>query len=916
MRWMAAALCLLAASGCGRGTTLVYDVRVTDSLPRQILVDLKLDRLPAGTPLTLRSYASPEDSRFDQMSAADDVGAPLPLTVRTSNGDDGARYTFVAPRSGRARVRYRVVPSEHAMDANMSSPPPRKIAVDDRFAFLRGRDLFLFPDRPEAVGSARVAFSLPTSWQAWSSWMRDGLRGATSWVRGRAALERMLVSPIGLGIFQVRRLEHESTSYRFLFESSIPSADQARIGTELESASRAVASTIGRRIEPRYAAFVLPRTSRGEEIWGDASGHGQGATLAPLTTERFRQFARRLLDARLQDPPRAVVFQDPADRWFPLGVREYLSLEVVAAIREIPAETVDRYLGHEYGMLPVDQLQALDLEHAFLAEAGDRTNRQALGSVAPLAVRTLERDLGGSERFDAWLSRLMRRNAIASIWDEMPLAPAHRARFREAWVRGRGRLPMEFAEEVSEIRPAPNAARAPHGSAAASLRIAITAQTLGYLENCGCKLSQSGGLARRSAILRKLRSGSTPLLALDVGSALTELQLGGQLDPFASAEQRAYLEIVAGMGYAAMTPGRTDLGHGLAAFDALRSGLPLPYTVANVHRRNGASFLPEVRTVTAGSVRCRMIGVTTSMNPFYRPSVLEEAVDSLEFQDPVAAVARVTATLPSSDFVVVSGEIPYRAIRDIAKRCPQVDIIVASPQMYFGELAPKNPTGSRQQDFPGFLGHTLVAYGDLGSYGVSGVLIDLAADGRIAGAAFEHYELNETVPDDPVVRSKLDRFYASLAPSAVVAAHVESPASRWAGSKSRWVGTAACAECHEAETDQWRGTSHASAMRTLIRVHRDAQPRCVSCHVVGFGTTGGYRVGAKTLHLAGVQCENCHGPGSAHVADPRAANIVKRVPESVCVSCHTPEHSEAFVYTDRIPKVTHGSGAARLARAP
>ena len=537
-----------------------------------------------------------------------------------------------------------------------------------------------------------------------------------------------------------------------------------------------------------------------------------------------------------------------------------------------------------------------------------------MAAVAPLAVRALERRVGGPDAFHEWLRGATRRNSIGSVWGELPLSEPDRVRLRAAWARGKRRLPFDLAKEVSEIAATKATPELKKRPVARSLRVAITAQTLGYLENCGCKVSQSGGLARRSSLVKRLRAESIPLVLVDVGSGLADLQEGPNLDAFSFAEQRTHQAIVAGMNYSAMTPGRTDLGRGLGAFDMLRAGLQLPYVGANIERRDGSPYLPPFRTLEVEGIRCWVIGVVTQMNPFYRPSVLEETLDSLKIGDPVAAVERATANLPSTDFVIVSGEIPYRIIREIARSCPQVDLIVASPQMYFGELSPSNSTGSHTQDSPGWLGNTVVAYGDLGSYGVSGVKVDLAADGHAVAASFEHHELDEKVPDDPLVRATLDRFYKSLAPSAVALARVKSPASLWANRTSEWVGSAACAGCHEGETAQWRSTAHANAMRTLIKVHRDTQPRCVSCHVVGFGTPDGYRIGSGNEHLANVQCENCHGPGKAHAEEPSARNIVKHVPETVCISCHDTEHSEEFVYTERLPFVVHGAVAKGLAQ--
>ena len=90
----------------------------------------------------------------------------------------------------------------------------------------------------------------------------------------------------------------------------------------------------------------------------------------------------------------------------------------------------------------------------------------------------------------------------------------------------------------------------------------------------------------------------------------------------------------------------------------------------------------------------------------------------------------------------------------------------------------------------------------------------------------------------------------------------------------------------------------------------------MGCHVVGYNQPGGSTV-THVENLKDVGCENCHGPGSPHVAEPDKTGLTLRdTPESVCVGCHTHEHSDRFVYDAfksllRVPG--HGVPLARKA---
>ena len=67
--------------------------------------------------------------------------------------------------------------------------------------------------------------------------------------------------------------------------------------------------------------------------------------------------------------------------------------------------------------------------------------------------------------------------------------------------------------------------------------------------------------------------------------------------------------------------------------------------------------------------------------------------------------------------------------------------------------------------------------------------------------------------------------------------------------------------------------------------------------------------------LRDVQCETCHGPGSAHIAArgaaARRATIRLDAPADLCASqCHTPEHSDHFDYASYRPRIL-GPGHGR-----
>ena len=79
---------------------------------------------------------------------------------------------------------------------------------------------------------------------------------------------------------------------------------------------------------------------------------------------------------------------------------------------------------------------------------------------------------------------------------------------------------------------------------------------------------------------------------------------------------------------------------------------------------------------------------------------------------------------------------------------------------------------------------------------------------------------------------------------------------------------------------------------------------CGSCHTTGYSSRGHQDDMAGivgTWELAGVQCEECHGPGSLHANQPRAFNMEVNRDAQACAECHargpfeTIEASDGFI---------------------
>lgn len=105
-----------------------------------------------------------------------------------------------------------------------------------------------------------------------------------------------------------------------------------------------------------------------------------------------------------------------------------------------------------------------------------------------------------------------------------------------------------------------------------------------------------------------------------------------------------------------------------------------------------------------------------------------------------------------------------------------------------------------------------------------------------------------------------------------------------------------CQRCHSNHYNDWILTNHSTALETLKAIGQDTNPTCIACHTVGFGKSGGFVDEATTAHLAGVQCENCHGPGREHVnnVDDKSKRPSRSIASEICGDCHNGVHHPTY----------------------
>jgi hypothetical protein len=429
----------------------------------------------------------------------------------------------------------------------------------------------------------------------------------------------------------------------------------------------------------------------------------------------------------------------------------------------------------------------------------------------------------------------------------------------------------------------------------------LTGQQMGYIEPCGCTglENQKGGLARRHTFIKQL--------ADERGWTVVPLDVGSQVKRFGKQQEIKFAQAVQGlrsMDYRAITLGEGDLrltpGELLAAM-ARDDGTASDFVSSNVAVL-ARELQPTVVVIEAGGKR---IGVTAVLGEKFEERLRG---DELVHQPPLDALKKAAEELQAKpcDFSVLLAHASIDEARKLAQQVPGFDLVVASGETNLASNELETIEGTKAR---------LMQVGLKAMYvGVVGVFDDPKMPLR-----YESVPLDSRFADSPDMLKLLADYQGQLKELGLEELGVKTQPHH---SGSKFVGSDKCGECHTKAYEKWTQTTHAHATDSLVtppnsrgEIARHFDPECLSCHVTGwepqqfYPFDSGYLSLERTPQLQHNGCENCHGPGSAHVAaesgegDTSDATIAKlrdsmRLPlagaERRCIECHDLDNSPDF----------------------
>ena len=436
--------------------------------------------------------------------------------------------------------------------------------------------------------------------------------------------------------------------------------------------------------------------------------------------------------------------------------------------------------------------------------------------------------------------------------------------------------------------------------------LAITGEQHGYIEPCGCTglENQRGGLARRYTLFESVRARGWDLVPVDTGN---------QIRRFGTQAEIKFQSAVAGMrkmGYQAVALGPNDL----RLSSTMLAGMTIPtgsdpplFFGGSAMLFGDESFIPPISVVKGNGLRIAM----TSIIAKSRTAGVNNQDVSVEEVSKAVKQAATRLAQANADWSVLIIHGSTEESQSLVKGLSGIDLVVCSGEPGEPMRAPVEIDGSDAK---------MILVGDKGMHvGFIGLYGD-----RTTKLRYQRVPLDASYSDAKSMLQLLADYQNTLKLRGLKGLGVQ-PVAHESGRK--FVGSAACDSCHDEAFVIWKeGVDgnhgpHSHATESLVHpgersgIPRHYDPECLSCHVTGWNPTqyypyeSGYLDLERSKHLTGNGCENCHGPGSKHVAaengevdaDDKTLEVLRLEmkitldgAENRCMVCHDLDNSPDF----------------------
>ncbi len=441
-----------------------------------------------------------------------------------------------------------------------------------------------------------------------------------------------------------------------------------------------------------------------------------------------------------------------------------------------------------------------------------------------------------------------------------------------------------------------------------------TGRQHGYIEPCGCTGLENakGGLSRRHTLMKELEARGWPLVKVDVGNQVR--RFGKQAD----IKFQRTVDVLTLMNYDAVCFGPDDLRLSL-------NGILQPVSTFEKFVCCNADLLElnkPYRVVEAGGKKIAITGLLgLEAKKIVKSGRSEDQVsETLTLSKIGEALSRTVPKMRAEkpDYMVLLCHATLKETRKVVELFPHdFDVVVTAGGAGEPTLEPDVVKGSKAQ---------IIQVGTKGMYvGAVGFFDDKERPVR-----YGRLTLDKEFDDSSEVMEIFADYQKILEIQGMDGLDVK-PQPHPRG--TQFVGHEKCGECHTEAYEVFESSPHFHATESLVKppnsrgaIARHFDPECLSCHVTGWNPqdyfpykTGYLSISETHLHTNG--CENCHGPGSEHVAieegdinvtDKRRDEVrasmrqtLEQAKNGGCYKCHDIDNSPEFDFDEYWPQIEH-----------
>jgi nitrate/TMAO reductase-like tetraheme cytochrome c subunit len=420
-----------------------------------------------------------------------------------------------------------------------------------------------------------------------------------------------------------------------------------------------------------------------------------------------------------------------------------------------------------------------------------------------------------------------------------------------------------------------------------ALNFLFTCDIRGRLVPCGCFTGQLGGLTRIATLFG---SHSPNEIRVDVGDALA-----GAAD-YERIQYGYIQQAFALLGYDALNVGHREARLSAVQLRELKARAPVPMLSANLlDRATGAPVFETHRIVRRGAWRIALIGLMDAR------SIGDGLGEGLAIEEPEVALGKLLPKLKGqTDCIVLMAFADEAALAALARQFYELDVILG------GKV--RQPSQQLLKE-----NRSLILTTTNESRAVGVLQTQLLAPGRLEAIKGEVTLVSDQIPQAEELAALAVAYREQIRGTKLA---IDDPATLQEDmvpgvqARATYAGTQNCISCHPKATQTWAQSGHARAFAALVAFKADADPNCIGCHTVGFGSPSGYRREFAETKLVDVGCESCHGPGSQHVAERRAGGEItahfRPIGAGDCQKCHHGEFSRPFAWDQFWPHIAHG----------